>query len=667
MSNWIPVVITKKGLALQAKVEAGTVLKFTKMALGSGKPPDLATATALASLKQNLAIASKDVNNNTCVVYATGTNIGVTTAYQASELGLYAQDPDEGEILYAVTTDDTPDTVPSNSSATVITQRIGLAVAVSASSTVSVVLSTTGFITAADAENIANDVMTAHKTKTPLDHPAKSVQEKHLADGAVSTRALSKTGVAAGTYKSVTVDVKGRVTGGTNPTTLGGYGITDAYPKSTSDARYLPIAGKAVDAAKADGLTPTNLGDFTNKTVGDLKAALSNWLNNTPNTVACCTFIGGTKDELVNGWGNDASGLPAGWVWTVTTLGCFSGGAYRRLLLSNYFGYSFFINIVNGSFSHLLDIAIGRNLITSINGVSTPGGAVDLSSVFLRLTGGTLTGPLTVNRTINLPTNASLLDICGGIGGYSNKSAGGVLLYGKEINQSIKGGFILYTTDGTINRNLMGFPSGRLVWDNADIVRKVHGQYADSNGAVNIPNVTQSTSGVMTPVDKAKLDGIEANANKYTLPPAGASVLGGIKVGANLGISNGVLSGAYATATTSAPGLLRRLSGNANDVMTGTGVWSSNNSITAQSLRTNGYVKFGNGFIIQWGITAKATLSVTFPIPFPNNLLSIVQGDLYSDRGDRMTYDEKRINTRTNTGFTYNSASCERAWVAIGY
>ena len=119
--------------------------------------------------------------------------------------------------------------------------------------------------------------------------------------------------------------------------------------------------------------------------------------------------------------------------------------------------------------------------------------------------------------------------------------------------------------------------------------------------------------------------------------------------------------------TTLANGLMPRLSGNANDVMTGTGVWSSNNSITAQSLRTNGYVKFGNGFIIQWGITAKATLSVTFPIPFPNNLLSIVQGDLYSDRGDRMTYDEKRINTRTNTGFTYNSASCERAWVAIGY
>lgn len=42
-------------------------------------------------------------------------------------------------------------------------------------------------------------------------------------------------GVGAGTYKSVTVDVNGHVTGGTNPTTVSGYGLTDVYTKTESN------------------------------------------------------------------------------------------------------------------------------------------------------------------------------------------------------------------------------------------------------------------------------------------------------------------------------------------------------------------------------------------------------------------------------------------------
>lgn len=46
---------------------------------------------------------------------------------------------------------------------------------------------------------------------------------------------LATTGVAAATYRSVTVDQWGRVTAGTNPTTISGYAITDAYTKSEID------------------------------------------------------------------------------------------------------------------------------------------------------------------------------------------------------------------------------------------------------------------------------------------------------------------------------------------------------------------------------------------------------------------------------------------------
>lgn len=42
-------------------------------------------------------------------------------------------------------------------------------------------------------------------------------------------------GVTVGTYKSVTVNAQGHVTSGSNPTTLAGYGITDAEPKGTAN------------------------------------------------------------------------------------------------------------------------------------------------------------------------------------------------------------------------------------------------------------------------------------------------------------------------------------------------------------------------------------------------------------------------------------------------
>lgn len=48
------------------------------------------------------------------------------------------------------------------------------------------------------------------------------------AEDGVITIAHSTSGVAAGTYRSLTVDAKGHVTSGTNPDTLDGYGITDA-------------------------------------------------------------------------------------------------------------------------------------------------------------------------------------------------------------------------------------------------------------------------------------------------------------------------------------------------------------------------------------------------------------------------------------------------------
>ena len=84
----------------------------------------------------------------------------------------------------------------------------------------------------ADVTSVTGNAGTATKLAT-----ARTISLSTDATGSVSfdgsanatiAVTLANSGVTVGTYKSVTVDAKGRVTAGTNPTTLAGYGITDA-------------------------------------------------------------------------------------------------------------------------------------------------------------------------------------------------------------------------------------------------------------------------------------------------------------------------------------------------------------------------------------------------------------------------------------------------------
>ena len=64
---------------------------------------------------------------------------------------------------------------------------------------------------------------------------------------------LAASGATAGTYKSVTVDAKGRVTSGSNPTTLAGYGITDAASSTHIHAASDITTGTLATARLASG------------------------------------------------------------------------------------------------------------------------------------------------------------------------------------------------------------------------------------------------------------------------------------------------------------------------------------------------------------------------------------------------------------------------------
>lgn len=97
-------VVTQNGRALMAKLLAGKSTQFTKIKVSSTIYPDaqLANLTALTNIKQETT--AQAYGNNTATVSVVGAieNTGLQTGYYINTVGLYAMDPDKGEILYSV-------------------------------------------------------------------------------------------------------------------------------------------------------------------------------------------------------------------------------------------------------------------------------------------------------------------------------------------------------------------------------------------------------------------------------------------------------------------------------------------------------------------------------------------------------------------------------------
>lgn len=106
-----------------------------------------------------------------------------------------------------------------------------------------------------------------------------------------------------------------------------------------------------------------------------------------------------------------------------------------------------------------------------------------------------------------------------------------------------------------------------------------------------------------TDEEKSKLTGIEAGANNYVLTAASTSVLGGVKVGSNLNIDNdGVLSATdttYNAATTSADGLMSSADKSKLD---GIASGANNYSLPIATSSTLGGIKVGDNLTINDGV-----------------------------------------------------------------
>ena len=184
MSNWSSYQFTRKGEQLRAKVEAGKCkLTLTKIKIGNGSVTlgDIKDMNDLKSPQLVLGISSCAVSaedDRVCEVVGIASSSNVENAFSVTEMGLYANDPDIGEILYLVEIDTSPDDMPNKNAQSPVTLTYQFELVTSNMANVTAMVSPAGLVTV--------KMMSAHSTAAELDHPDGSVTTKKLSDAAVT-------------------------------------------------------------------------------------------------------------------------------------------------------------------------------------------------------------------------------------------------------------------------------------------------------------------------------------------------------------------------------------------------------------------------------------------------------------------------------------------------
>lgn len=152
---------TDKGLALEAKTIAGATITLTRCVSGAGKVStvDLRKQTAVNTEKQSLSVQSINVTGNKYSIRAVLSNVSLSIGYDMYQVGFYANDPQEGEILFALAQIDKAKTIPSKDDSPGYAIEFTFTFENSGDANINISLDTSGFATIETVGEMIDDVV----------------------------------------------------------------------------------------------------------------------------------------------------------------------------------------------------------------------------------------------------------------------------------------------------------------------------------------------------------------------------------------------------------------------------------------------------------------------------------------------------------------------------
>ena len=260
MAEWSNATMTDVGAALQAKVNAGkTKLTFTKIKVGSGvnATNPLALTDVISSKWETtnfiVKLEGKIVSVDTVI-----TNTGIHEAFRMSEIGLFAQDPDKGEILYAYLTDPEPDRMPAESGSVVVSQELTIGMVFSNTGNVSLTVNIGALITREQLTEAVKQHNTDISSHPPITDQIKAILgSANWKDSPASTLVTIKSLLGQGAIVASKLDANAGFVKFANGFTIQ-WGLTWFLNQNTYCDVTLPIRCNVLVALCTDDSASTN-------------------------------------------------------------------------------------------------------------------------------------------------------------------------------------------------------------------------------------------------------------------------------------------------------------------------------------------------------------------------------------------------------------------------
>lgn len=241
MKLWENTALTEKGTALQNKLFDGQTLKITGAKAGAGEVPpvNLRQQTQITDERQEITLQPVRTEDGKAVIPVLLENTEVKESYELHQVGFYAQDPEEGEILYCIAQTSEGKKIPSAAESPGFSITWNFCFQNSDTAPFEVVLDSAGLVGIEQHKKLLDSVNEIKNRINELSHELNKKADSTVVSQGLAGKANQ---TDLNTLSSQVNNLKNmKIVTGNGPITVGPYGNADTWVNFPSTFSSPPI------------------------------------------------------------------------------------------------------------------------------------------------------------------------------------------------------------------------------------------------------------------------------------------------------------------------------------------------------------------------------------------------------------------------------------------